>query len=99
MYKIMANGDFEKTGFYEAVEPHKRIYRDAQAQSVALGLIRYALAQPQENEVVLKRIYDFVDERRYLTEIDAESKAKLNAKSQKFWWFLPRRLRDFLFKL
>ena len=44
-------------------------------QSVVLGLIRFALNQPKPNEVALKKVYDFVDERRYLIDKDDKSVA------------------------
>ncbi|KAL4506893.1 hypothetical protein ABPG72_001314 [Tetrahymena utriculariae] len=97
MIQINDKGDFEKTHIYTPEkDEYQKIYRDEEAQSVALGLIKFALNQPDEKEVALKKVYDFVDERKYLTELDPETKSKLD-RIHKNYFFLPKFVRDFLF--
>lgn len=52
-------------------------------QKVILGLIRFALQERNEGEKALKMVYDFVDERRYLTDQGEPSKPS------KVWKIVP----------
>jgi len=74
MIEITDTCGFEKTGFYEPKNALKKIYYDKEMQSIVMGLIKFSLDSPTENEKVFKKVYDFVDERRYLIELTPQIK-------------------------
>ncbi|KAM3130359.1 hypothetical protein pb186bvf_017562 [Paramecium bursaria] len=87
LYELTKQGQFRQTGVYYGDNQFNKIYYDYEMQKVILGLIRYSLNQPTENEQALKVVYDFVDEKMLLTEGD-------KPKPSKFWNFLPQSIRD-----
>jgi len=98
MSEIHKDGEFKKTGVYKPnnLGTFKKIYADPEMQEVVLGLIRFACAIHSEGEIALKKAYDFIDEAKYLTELDEETKQKLDDK-KKTWRFLPEGLKKFFF--
>ena len=98
MYEFSKDGEFRKTGIYRpnTPGPFKKIYNDPEMQEVILGLVRYASFMHTENEIGLKKAYDFIDEAKYLEELDDDTKNKFE-KRRRFWRFLPRAIRDFFF--
>jgi len=98
MYQFDKEGEFKKTGIYKPNTPgvYKKIYDDVELQEVILGMIRFAAFAHSENEVGLQKAYDFIDEVKYLEELDENTKNKFE-KRQKFWRFLPRSIRDLFF--
>ena len=66
-------------------------------QEVVLGLIRFTCDLMTENERELKKILDFVDEQRYLTELDPETKKELERRKSFWSKFLPEFVRKIFF--
>ncbi|EGR30090.1 hypothetical protein IMG5_142830 [Ichthyophthirius multifiliis] len=96
MIQIKTDGSFEKTKIYQAKgDQFKKIYRDVECQGLALGIIKFALNQMSDQELALQKIYDFIDERMYLTELDEETKRKID-NVQKRYSFLPKFIRDYI---
>ena len=56
---------FEYTPVFVPQNEFEKIYLDLPLCEVILGLIKFSLNQKAENELKLKDIYDFIDERRY----------------------------------
>jgi len=98
MYQFNKEGEFKKTGIYKPNTPgvYKKIYDDPEMQEVALGMIRFAACMHTENEIGLQKAYDFIDEAKYLEELDENTKSKFE-KRQRFWRFLPKGIRDLFF--
>ncbi|CAD8121245.1 unnamed protein product [Paramecium sonneborni] len=93
MLELCKNERFKKTGIYcQENDSYSKIYYDYEVQQIVLGLIRHSLNQMDEKEQALNLIYDFVDERRYLTHEGAPSKP-----TAKFWKFVPQSIKNFFF--
>jgi len=99
MYEFDNEGEIKKTGIYKPSGPglYTKIYDDPELQEVVLGLIRHAAFIQTENEIGLKKAYDFIDEVKYLDELDEETKGKFE-KRRRFWKFLPKKIQDFFFE-
>ncbi len=96
--EITKEGEFKKTGVYKPNNPgaFKKMYADPHAQEIILGLIRFACSIHSENELALKKAYEFIDEAKYLTELDDDTKKKLEDR-KKSWRFLPESIKKFFF--
>ena len=96
LYEFDEKGGFKKTGFYTPNNQFKKIYEDREMQEIVIGLIRFAVGGVEENENELKAIYDYLDERKYFQRIDDETK-ELIRQREKFWKFLPKKIRSIFF--
>lgn len=45
----------------------------------------------------MNEIYEFIDERKYLTEKDPETK-RISDRNEKYWNYLPKSIRELFFK-
>lgn len=75
LVQIDSDHNFEKTEIYTPSNKFRKIYQDVHMQSIVLGLIRYSLGTPTPQEQALKKVYDFVDERRFLQDKDKAAEA------------------------
>ena len=96
LYEFDDKGGFKKTGYYVPKNQFKKIYDDIEMQEIVIGLIRFALSDMDENEKELKTIYDYLDDRQYFQRIDEETR-QLIRKRERFWKFLPKRIRTLFF--
>ncbi|KRX06309.1 hypothetical protein PPERSA_06280 [Pseudocohnilembus persalinus] len=94
LIQIGNDGSFEKTHVYESqIDRYFKIYNDDQMQNLALGIIKFSLDQPDDKQKALKKIYDFIDERRFMTELDPQTKATFE-KRKKYYFWLPKSIRE-----
>ena len=96
MYEFDIKGGFKKTGFYTPKNQFKKIYEDYEMQELVNGLIRHSLGELDENEKELKGIYDYLDDKKYFQTIDEETKETIR-KRERFWRFLPKKIRTIFF--
>ena len=96
MFEFGDDGGFKKTGEYVPQSQFKKIYTDPKTQRIVLGLIRYAAGIQTDGERKLNDVYSYIEEKKFMTEYDDETKSYMK-KRNRFWRFLPRRIREFFF--
>lgn len=96
LYEFDTKGGFKKTGFYTPRNQYKKIYEDSEMQEIILGLINFAVGELDGNENELKAIYDYLDDRKYFQRVDEDTK-ELIRKKERFWRFLPKKIRLIFF--
>ena len=98
MVEVRADGDFKKTDFYKPQkDPFNKIYYDQEMQSVILGLIRFAGDILTYEERELRKIMDLVDERKFLTEVDPETKAAYEKRRRTWSKWVPNFIGRFFY--